>query len=359
MGFQSLKLKIFLTCISKIYTHLKFQDSGLTDKTTKHYQDVFQSNTMNLFNLITKILFPVSTSLESLREAQSTFKIQLHENNINSNSTEHLPVLLWHGMGDTYNSESMEWIADQIQQEHSNTKIFSIYIQEDGNQDRQASVFGNAMTQLVDVCNQVKTLDIDFSKGFNAIGFSQGGLFIRSLVQTCDIKFNNIVAVGSPQNGISDLPPCDANNWICKRRNEYIKSKMYTDYMQENNIQSQYFRDVDDYDTYLLKSSYLKFINNELFKDLEYFDRLISINKFVMIMFEQDQTLVPKESAWFWDLDPVTNSKIPFRDTESYKYDMIGLKTLDEQGKIDFLSINDVHLKMSDEDIRYLAKTYL
>lgn len=287
------------------------------------------------------------------------FNVFSHSTTASDNTTEHLPVLIWHGMGDTYDSESMKWVIEELEKGQPGLDIYSIYIDTDSNKDREASVFGNVMVQLTDVCDQIKNLDVDTNKGFNAIGFSQGGLFIRSLVQTCNVTFNNVISVGSPQNGIADLPPCDPTNWMCKKRNEYIKSKMYTDFMQENNIQAQYYRDINIYETYLLKSSYLKYVNNELIKDLDYFNRFISLNKFVMIMFTKDETLVPKESAWFWDIEPKTGTMIPFENTDSYKYDLIGLKTLNEAGKIDFLSIDDLHLKMSDDDIIYIAKKYL
>lgn len=315
---------------------------------------------MNLINtIIAYLLYVFNYQYNSKSQTTRLFKIDSLDVTNSTDSTNHLPVLLWHGMGDAYDSESMQWIAETLQKGQPSLKIYSIYIDEESSKDRQASVFGGAMTQLVDVCSEIKSLDIDINDGFNAIGFSQGGLLIRSLVQTCDVKFNNIISVGSPQNGIADLPPCDPRNWMCKKRNDYIKSKMYTDFMQDNNIQAQYYRDIDNYDTYLLKSSYLKFVNNELVKDINYFDRLTSINKFVMIMFEKDETLIPKETAWFWDIEPKTGIALTFEETESYKYDLIGLKTLNTQGKIDFLSIDDVHLKMSEEDVIYLAKNYL
>lgn len=315
---------------------------------------------MNILNSVLLFIFSIFNYQSKKLDGNSRlFCVTEHSMSASNNETNHLPVLLWHGMGDTYDSESMKWVVEQLKRGQPDLNIYSIYIDTDSDKDREASVFGNVMVQLTDVCDQVKNLDVDIEKGFNGIGFSQGGLFIRSLAQTCNVTFHNIISVGSPQNGIADLPPCDPSNWMCKKRNEYIKGKMYTKFMQENNIQAQYYRDIDNYDTYLLKSSYLKFVNNELFKDLDYFNRLISLNKFVMIMFEKDETLVPKESAWFWDIEAKTGIVLPFEETDSYKYDMIGLQTLNKEGKIDFLSINDVHLKMSDEDIIYLAKQYL
>ena len=274
-------------------------------------------------------------------------------------TTKHNPVLLWHGMGDSYNSHAMQCLANTIEKTHPGIEIHSIYIEEDGSDDKSASVWGDALTQIGKVCDQIKNLPYDEDTVFNGMGFSQGGLFIRSLVQTCDIKFNNVITVGSPQNGFADLPECEPDNMMCKTRNKLIKNSLYTDYMQNNNIQAQYFRDVEQYDTYIEKSAYLKYVNNELFKDLVYYERLTALNKFVMILFDQDETLVPKETAWFYDIDKVTGELIPFNQTESYKDDLLGLRKLDKENKVDFLSIDDLHLRLSEDDVIYLAKTYL
>ena len=44
------------------------------------------------------------------------------------------------------------------------------------------------------------------------IGFSQGGLLGRALIQNCPevaAKVKNFISIGSPQNGVSEFPRCD------------------------------------------------------------------------------------------------------------------------------------------------------
>lgn len=308
------------------------------------------------------------TDWEISPKRSSLFGIRKHDTQFTTNETYdnsvenlHLPVLLWHGMGDSYNSESMQWVIDSLHDTYPELEIYSIYIKQEGNKDKEASLQGDSMTQLSEVCEQIKNLgsEIDITGGFNAMGFSQGGLFVRALVETCDVKFHNIITLGSPHNGIADLPPCQPGNLLCKKKNEFIRNRIYDDYIQENSIQAQYFRDVENFDTYLQKSVFLKYVNNELIKDLDYYNNMIVLNKFVMVMFDRDETLVPKESAWFFDLEQDTGEIIPFEETESYIYDMIGLKYLHSKNKIDFLKIDDLHLKLSEKDMAYLAKNYL
>ena len=51
-------------------------------------------------------------------------------------------------------------------------------------------------------------------QGFNLLGFSQGGLFSRALVQLCpDLKVRNVVSIGGPQNGVFGFPGCDTFNF--------------------------------------------------------------------------------------------------------------------------------------------------
>ena len=282
-----------------------------------------------------------------------------HERNATLETTNiHYPVIMWHGMGDYYDSKSMNRVKDIFESTVPGLFVHSIYVKLDPKDDQAASIWGDAMTEVQVACEEIKNLNIDIEKGINVIGFSQGGLFVRSLAQTCDVKIHNVISVGSPQNGFVDLPPCQNESYLCNKKRELIKGSFYTDYMQNNNIQAQYFRDVYQYERYLEKSAFLKFVNNELFKDLDYYDRFTSIDKFVMVMFGKDETLVPKETAWFYDVDETTGELLPFDQTDSYLNDLIGLRKLHEENKIDFYEIDDLHLKMSDEDLVFLAETY-
>lgn len=81
---------------------------------------------------------------------------------------------------------------------------------------------------------------------------------------------------------------------------------------------------------YLAKNKFLADINNEYkFKNAEYQKRLESLDKFVMYAFEFDDTIVPFESTWFgWENKTM-------EETTGYQENWIGLRTLDEQEKIE------------------------
>ena len=50
-------------------------------------------------------------------------------------------------------------------------------------------------------------------------------------------------------------------------------------------------------------------------------------------MFSEDTVVYPKESEWFWELQADGSVKHVL-ETELYNSDFIGLKTLNEQGKV-------------------------
>ncbi|KAG1668916.1 Palmitoyl-protein thioesterase 1 [Nymphon striatum] len=56
--------------------------------------------------------------------------------------------------------------------------------------------------QVEYVCKMIKS-DKNLQDGYHAIGFSQGGLFMRALIQRCpDLPVHNYISVGGPHQGI-------------------------------------------------------------------------------------------------------------------------------------------------------------
>lgn len=66
-------------------------------------------------------------------------------------------------------------------------------------QDQYNGFFMPIAEQLSLACDVVKK-DENLKGGFHAVGFSQGGLFLRALVQTCPAaRTVNLVSIGGPQ----------------------------------------------------------------------------------------------------------------------------------------------------------------
>jgi len=57
-------------------------------------------------------------------------------------------------------------------------------------------------------------------------------------------------------------------------------------------------------------------------------------------MFQDDAVLIPRETAWFgYYPDGAFDPVLPPQKTKLYEEDWIGLKTLDEAGRVKFVSV--------------------
>lgn len=78
-----------------------------------------------------------------------------------------------------------------------------------------------------------------------------------------------------------------------------------------------------------------------------------------MIMFEDDTTVIPKESAWFAEFNKTTGKRTLLEERDIYKNDWIGLKSLGEKGRLEFLTTPGKHMELDDDTLRDLFKKYL
>lgn len=88
-------------------------------------------------------------------------------------------------------------------------------------------------------------------------------------------------------------------------------------------------------------------INNENEIDSEYVKNLKSLKKLVLVMYEDDIGVVPRESTWFGYIDKDSNT-IPLEDLELYKQDRLGLKSMKENGQLIFLTSPLGHLRLNE-----------
>ncbi len=86
----------------------------------------------------------------------------------------------------------------------------------------------------------------ELKAGFHAIGFSQGGLFMRALVQTCDLPVKRLVTFGSPHAGVAEPPGCDVSEAQhalrvsdCGVVRNLIQMGVYWEWIQSSVVQAQ------------------------------------------------------------------------------------------------------------------------
>lgn len=160
---------------------------------------------------------------------------------------------------------------------------------------------------------------------------------------------------------------------------------MYSDTVQQSVVPAQYFRDPKRYEDYINKSGFLAAINNEranyhpaasnplkisnpdaqfppetaaINRNETFIANIAKLENLVMILFEKDVTVVPKESAWFQDLDVATNVLTPLEQRDLYTQEWIGLKQLGDAGKITYDTLPGAHMEIGESNLERLALKY-
>jgi palmitoyl-protein thioesterase len=309
--------------------------------------------------LITMIyFFPLLLTL-SLSVA---FPANPHLSPVNDDDATPLPLVIWHGLGDSYQAEGIKQVAALAEEVNPGTYVHVIHLADSDNGDRQATFMGNVTEQVARVCEQLASEPIlSTAPAVNAVGFSQGGQFLRAYIERCNFPpVHNLVTFGSQHNGISKFQSCaDTGDWLCRSANALLRLGTWSDFVQSRLVPAQYFRDPQELDNYLEHSNFLADINNEREgKNPYYRNNLMSLNRFAMFMFEDDTTAIPKESAWFAEVNTTNGEVTPLRERDLYKEDWLGLRALDDQGKLDFLTVPGQHMQLTEEVLTKVFQEY-
>lgn len=74
---------------------------------------------------------------------------------------------------------------------------------------------------------------------------------------------------------------------------------LISSWVQKSFVQAEYWHDPLKEVTYIDKSIFLADINNEKIMNYAYRKNLMKLKNLVLVMFEDDRMVVPKESSWF------------------------------------------------------------
>jgi len=275
-----------------------------------------------------------------------------------------LPLLIWHGLGDNYAAEGLHSTGDLAAKVHPGTYVYYIRVDDDSSKDRSGSFFGNITAQSEDICEaikaDVKLVDPDTGRvRADALGFSQGGQFLRGLVERCEgLDVRSLVTFGSQHNGIAEFQKCGTYDLVCKGASKLVGDNAWTDYVQRTVVPAQYFRERNDTtgeptEGYLEHSHFLAAINNEKKeKNATYAERIARLETFAMYVFEEDTTVVPKESGWFADVNSTSGEVTELRNRPIYKEDWLGLKKLDQKGDLVFRTAPGKHMELETKVLK-------
>ncbi|KAK0409770.1 hypothetical protein QR680_004745 [Steinernema hermaphroditum] len=286
-------------------------------------------------------------SLVAFASARSRFFYQLDLVEKNSPT----PVVLWHGMGDNCcNPISMGSVKRLLEHTIDGVYVHSLMLGDGLIADTTNSFLDNMNSQVASACDQIAK-DEKLRNGYNAIGFSQGGLFLRAVAQRCpNPPMKTLVSIGGPQQGINGFPYCPGPTTVCDTVRKLLDWGAYWGFVQDRVVQAQYWHDPNSIEDYKTKNIFLADINNANTFNETYKTNLQKLENFVMIKFLKDNMVVPKESEWFgFYADNDVSKLLPMEETELYQKDLIGIKQMNADGKLHFLTVDADHLEITHD----------
>ena len=155
-----------------------------------------------------------------------------------------------------------------------------------------------------------------------------------------------MVSFCDPLMGTSQVPFC-LEGVTCYIINSLVDFFVYNKNIQKNIGPSAYYRTAAHINNYKESKSLLVKLNNPSQKEKQNF---IDLESLVLIGFEKDKMISPKESAEFGVFDEHFNV-LKMNETEEYKNDVFGLNCSDKAKKVKIFYIKGEHNIFDYQDV--------
>ena len=244
---------------------------------------------------------------------------------ISINAKTYRPVVLMHGI--TSSASDLNQFAGWIRDPCPGIYVISVEV---GN-GADDSVFLPMSRQVEMFCAKVQA-DPNLQKGFNMLGFSQGSIIVRAALQRCSLPVFNLITLSGINDGVFGVPNLLK---LPPEIRELVDKFAYEDAVQNLISIAGYWRDPYHLDKYMSRCRFLPDINNELpVRNETYKANILKLNAFVMTYSDVDKIVEPSLSGWFMTYKPNSLVVEAWNETRQYTEDLLGLRTLWEQGKI-------------------------
>lgn len=157
----------------------------------------------------------------------------------------------------------------------------------------------------------------------------------------------NLLSLAGPQQGVHRYPNCVKHfGVLCKAFQWAINHLAYLSLSQNFVAPLTYWHDTND-KRYRRGSTFLSVINNENILNSNYINNLLQLDRIIFVKYADDKAIIPNSSTWFGFYGADRN-EFPIEETSTYQRDRIGLKVLDESGKLFFLLSPGEHLELHE-----------
>ncbi|XP_062711000.1 lysosomal thioesterase PPT2 homolog [Aedes albopictus] len=243
------------------------------------------------------------------------------------------PVVIVHGI--LTGADSMLLIVDEIQRHHPGTVVY--------NADRFEgwSSLENAWHQVFEFNGDLQKICEKHPDGVILLGYSQGGLLARAVLQTypdhCVKKF---ISLSSPQAGQYGT---DFLHLIFPSLVAKTAYQLFYTYVGQHTSVGNYWNDPHHQDLFEQFSIFLPYINNDLpsTNSTLFRDSMLRLEQLILIGGPDDGVITPWESSHFGYYNG-TDDVIPCKQRKIYLEDRIGLRTLDRDGRLKLITVPGV-----------------
>ncbi|XP_043287577.1 lysosomal thioesterase PPT2 homolog isoform X2 [Venturia canescens] len=187
--------------------------------------------------------------------------------------------------------------------------------------------------QVEEIGSDVMAIAAAFPEGINLLGYSQGGLIARAILQRFpNHNVRNFISLSSPQAGQfgTKFLHLFFPDLVCETAYELFYSKI-----GQHTSVGNYWNDPDHQKLYFEYSKFLPFVNNEELSSnsTDFKAALTKLKRMVLIGGPDDDVITPWQSSQFGYFD-YNKTVVEMKDREIYRKDAIGLQTLDKAGKL-------------------------
>ena len=248
------------------------------------------------------------------------------------------PIAVFHGIVDSCEMKNTSTLVNDLRRD------LGVHVEciEIGNGFID-TIMEDLHSQVEEACEKIKA-NPNFQSKFSILGISQGTLIGRYIIEKCQMKGQvmRYMSFDGPQMGIGSIPKLTCGTF-CDFLVNITAPLFYK--MKDRIAPAAYFRYKYDQEYYELHNTFLKMLNNENNeKDEEIKRRFSNLEKVKLIKSKDDSVIVPRDSSWFMFYDIEGKEIVPLEESQFYKEDFIGLRKLNEEGKVTFATFRDEHV---------------